>query len=154
VRTTGHPTPLHWAALGLSALAAAGWTSQLFLPWASDGLLSQSTGLDVWTLWRGDLLPDDAAAYAPALLVLPALSVLLLAMLGLPDGWGQFSRSAVAAVGSVTGFVILRFASEHVTGIGPGLLAVAGASTCGAVAVLLDLIRTQGHRMVRLTKGI
>ena len=98
MRTTGHPTPLHWAALGLSALAAAGWTSQLFLPWASDGLLSQSTGLDVWTLWRGDLLPDDAAAYAPALLVLPALSVLLLAMLGLPDllvGPGERDRRVV-----------------------------------------------------------
>jgi hypothetical protein len=126
-------------AVGVCACGLA-WVAQLFLPWAAAGLLSTSSGADVWRLAQDDLLPADLGRVVPALAVLPVLGVVVLATAGSSRRRPRIVRLGLVGLGLVVGLVLAAAIGSRVDGPGPGLVLTVAASVLAAAVVVGEVV--------------
>ena len=127
--------------VALWAAAAGAWVAAMLVPWFRAGVASATTPIEVAALLRAGALGVPAVA-GYAVLLLPAIALLLLAIAPLRGGGPMAARVALWLLGTVTGLLlvtVLGRVSAHTYGWGAGLV-VAGC-VLGGIALGFATVR-------------
>lgn len=121
-------------------LVGAAWVVQLFVPWTSSGIFASSSLLDGVRLVNSGRADGVAPAWAaPALLGLPAIGLLLVALAAVTGRVAAVVRTSAAAAG-----VILVVLAAHTLAdldprrLGPGGWTAVGGGVLALLAGVVD----------------
>jgi hypothetical protein len=127
--------------VALWALAAVAWVAAMLVPWFRAGVASSSTPMEAAALLRAGVLGvPPVAGYA--VLLLPAIALLLLGIAPLRGGGAMAARVALWLVGTATGLLLVALlarVSADTFGWGAGLV-VAGC-VLGGIALGFATVR-------------
>ena len=128
-------------AVVLWALAASAWVAAMLVPWFRAGVASSATPLEVAGLLRSGVLGvPPVAGYA--VLVLPAIALLLLGMAPLRGGSAMAVRVSLWVLGTAVGLLLVAFlASISARTVGAGAVLVVLGCVLGGVALGFATVR-------------
>lgn len=129
-------------AAALWALAAVAWVVAMLVPWFRAGVAASATPLEVAGLLRSGVLGvPPVAGYA--VLVLPAIALLLLGIAPLRGGSAMALRVVLWLLGTVAGLLlVVLLASVSAQTVGLGAVLVVAGCVLGGVALGFATVRT------------
>lgn len=129
-------------AAALWALAAVAWVAAILVPWFRAGVAASATPLEVAALLRSGVLGvPPLTGYA--VLLLPAIALLLLGIAPLRGGSAMALRVALWLVGTAVGLLLVVFlASISAQTVGLGAVLVVVGCVLGGVALSFATVRT------------
>lgn len=129
-------------AAALWALAAVAWVVAMLVPWFRAGVAASATPLEVAALLRSGVLGvPPLTGYA--VLLLPAIALLLLGIAPLRGGSAMALRVTLWLVGTAVGLLLVVFlASLSAQTVGLGAVLVVVGCVLGGVALGFATVRT------------
>lgn len=126
----------------LWALAAVAWVVAMLVPWFRAGVAAHTTPIEVAALLRSGVLGvPPVTGYA--VLLLPAIALLLLGVAPLRGGSAMALRVLLWLIGTVTGLgLVVLLASLSAQTFGAGALLVVAGCVLGGVALGFATVRT------------
>ncbi|MFB9311622.1 hypothetical protein [Nocardioides plantarum] len=127
--------------VGLWAAAAVAWVAAMLVPWFRAGVASSTTPIEVAALLRAGVLGVPSIT-GYAVLLLPAIALLLLGIAPLRGGGAMAARVLLWLAGTATGLLLVTLlarVSAHTVGWGAGL--VVSGCVLGGIALGFATVR-------------